>query len=109
MVSALIMPLDTARREWRAAVLFLRRQFLAQPRHRAVEMMQIEPRHAGNRIVLTPAIRRPVGAADEQAVRYGEDHGPLQSEFVSACAGNLAHHLSRSLGRLCRRLPIPKS
>src|SRR5215468_249889 len=54
--------LDAARREWSSAVLLLRGQFLAQPCHRPIEMMQIKPRDARNRIVLAPAIRRPVGA-----------------------------------------------
>jgi hypothetical protein len=48
--------LAAAGREWRALLLLLFRLFLAQPGHRPIEMMQIEPHDAGDRIVLAPAI-----------------------------------------------------
>src|SRR5436190_20645109 len=47
----------------RAAVLLLLRQFLAEPRHRAIEMVQVEPGNAVDRIVLAPALGGTVGAA----------------------------------------------
>src|SRR5271157_3540246 len=50
-------------RERRAAVLLLLRQLLARPRHRPIEMMQIEPLDAGDGVVLAPAIGGAVGAA----------------------------------------------
>ena len=40
--------LAAARGERRAPVLLLLRQFLPQPRHRPIEMMQIEPSDAGD-------------------------------------------------------------
>src|SRR5262245_47715749 len=55
--------LAAARRERAAAILLLRRQLVPQPRHRPIEMVQIEPLDAGDRIVLAPAIRGPIGAA----------------------------------------------
>jgi hypothetical protein len=80
---------------WRkrgAAVLLLRRQFLAQPRHRPIKVMKIELLHAGDHVVLTPAIRGAVGAAHEQAVQYGEEHRALQRELVPPRSGEIANH-----------------
>jgi hypothetical protein len=55
-----------ARSKRRAAVLLLFRQLLAQPRHRPIKMMQVEPLNAGDGVVLAPAIGGAVGAAHEQ-------------------------------------------
>ena len=60
--------LHAARGKRRAASLLLLRQLLAQPCHRAIKMMQIEPRDAGDGIILAPAIGGAVGAAHEQPV-----------------------------------------
>ena len=49
--------------------------------------MKINPSDARNCKVLAPAIRRPVGPADEQAVQHREDHRPLQGELLSPCPG----------------------
>ncbi len=57
--------LGAARSERRAAVLLLRRQLLAEPGHRAIKVMQREPLKAADLVVLAPAIRRAVGAADK--------------------------------------------
>src|SRR5262249_11724811 len=48
--------LHAARGERRATILLLLRQFLAQPGHRPIEMMQIEPLNAGDGVVLLVAI-----------------------------------------------------
>jgi hypothetical protein len=63
--------LDAAGRERRAPALILRRQLLAEPSHRAIEVMQLEPVDAGDPVVFAPAIRRADGAADEQPVQNG--------------------------------------
>jgi hypothetical protein len=76
--------LHAAWRKRRAAILLFLRQFLAQPSHRPIEMMQIEPRNAGDGVVLAPAIGRAIGAAHEQPVQYGEEHRTLQREAVLA-------------------------
>ena len=81
--------LDAARREWRAAVLILRRQLFAKPRHGAIEVMQIEPVDAGDPIILAPAVRRAIGAADEQPVQHGEEHCSLQCKAVLARSGEI--------------------
>src|SRR6516225_2099253 len=57
--------LHAARGERRAAILLLLRQFLAQPGHRPIEMMQIEPLNADDGVVLASAIARQL--ADHRA------------------------------------------
>ena len=84
--------LEAARRERRSTVLLLCGQLLTKPRHRPIEMVQIEPLDAGDRIVLAPAIRGPIGAAHEQAVQYGEQHRPLQRELVPPRPGEFGNH-----------------
>ena len=84
--------LQTARREWRAAVLLFLGQLLAQPGHRPVEMMQIEPLDADDGVILAPAIGGAVGAADEQPVQHREEHGALKRKTVLAFARQLGDH-----------------
>ena len=84
--------LQAARREGRAAILFLRGQFLAQPRHRPIEVMQVEPIDAVDRVVLPPAVRRTVGPAREQAMQNGEEHGTFEREPVLAFSGKFFDH-----------------
>jgi hypothetical protein len=73
-----------------AAILILRRQFLAEPRHCPIELMQVEPVDAGDAVVVrAPAIRRAVGAADEQPVQHSEEHCWFQGEAVFARACEL--------------------
>ena len=84
--------LEAARRERRAAVLLCGRQFLAQPRHRPIEVMQIEPVDAGDPVVLAPTVRCPIGAAAEQPVQHGQEQRPLQRKAVLACARKFRDH-----------------
>ena len=84
--------LQAARCERRAAVLLLLRQLLAQPRHRPIEMMQIEPLDADDGVILAPAIGGAVGAAHEQPVQHGEEHRALQRKAVLAFARQLRDH-----------------
>ena len=81
--------LQAAWRERGTAVLFRRRQFLAQPGHRPIEVMQVEPVDPGDGIVLAPAIRRAVGAADKQPMQDREEYRPLQGKLVSATLGEI--------------------
>ena len=83
---------QAARCKWCAAVLLLGRQFFAQPRHRPIDVMQLEAIGAGDRIVLPPAIRRAIGAAAEQPVQHGEEHRPLQRKAVLAPTGKFLDH-----------------
>ncbi len=84
--------LQAARCERCAAVLLLFRQLLTQPRHRAIEVVQIEPLDAGDGVILAPAISGAVGAAHEQPVQYGEEHHALQLKAVLAFARQLGEH-----------------
>jgi hypothetical protein len=84
--------LQATRCERRAAVLLLLRQLLAQPRHRSIEMMQIEPLGTGDGVILAPAIRGAVGAAHQQPVQHSEDHRALQRKAVLAFARQLRDH-----------------
>ena len=84
--------LAASRRQRRAAVLIFRRQFLTQPRHGAIEVMKIEPVDAGDPIILAPAVRRAIGAADEQPVQHGEEHRPLQCKAVLTRPGEIFDH-----------------
>ena len=56
--------------------------------------MKIEPLHAGEHVVLTPAIRGTVGAAHEQAVQDGEEHRALQRELMPPRAGEIGNHVA---------------
>src|SRR5262245_17481813 len=78
--------LGTAWRKGRATLLVLVGQFLAQPRHCTVEMMQLQIIDAGDSVIIPPAIRGAIGAADEYAVQHGEEHGALQGKAVLALA-----------------------
>jgi hypothetical protein len=84
--------LHAARGERRAAILLLLRQLLAQPGHRPIKMMQIEPLNAGDGVVLAPTIGSAVGAAHEQPVQHREKHRALQRKTVLAFARQLADH-----------------
>ena len=84
--------LQATRGERRAAILLLFRQFLAQPGHRPIEMMQIKPLDAGDRVILAPTIRGAIGAAHEQPVQHGEEYRALQYKAVLTSARQLRHH-----------------
>ena len=59
------------------ALLSILAQFLAEPSHRAIKVMQIESLDAADPIVLPPAVRRAIGAARKQAMQNGEEHRAL--------------------------------
>ncbi len=76
--------LHAARRKWRRGVLLVLGKLLAQPRHRAVEMMQLDPVDAGDAVVLAPAVGGMVRAAAHQTVQHGQERSALQRELVVA-------------------------
>ena len=76
--------LHAARRKRCRAVLLVFRQFLAQPRHRAIEMMQFDPVDAVDAIILAPAIGGAVRAAADEAVQHGQKRRALQRELMVA-------------------------
>jgi hypothetical protein len=83
--------LETAWRQC-AATLFVARQFLAQPRHRPIKVMQVEPLDAVDPVVLAPAVRRPIGPAREQAVQHGEEDRTFERELVLAFSCEFFDH-----------------
>ncbi len=76
--------LHAARRKRRRAVLLVFGKLLAEPRHGAIEMMQLEAVDAIDAIILAPAIGGAVRAAAEQAVQHGQERRALQREVMLA-------------------------
>jgi hypothetical protein len=62
-------------------------------------MVQIQRFDVRDRIILTPAIRRPVRTTHEQAVQNGEKHGALHRELVAARCGEIARQPVSSCSR----------
>src|SRR5450830_1203896 len=81
--------LEAARRKWGAVILFARRQLLAEPGHRPIKMMQVEPLDAVDPVVLSPPIGRPVRSTSEQAMQYGEEDGAFECKPMLALTGDL--------------------
>jgi hypothetical protein len=50
------------------------------------------PNDVGDRIVLAQTIGGAVGAAHEQPVQHGEEHRPLQREFMPALSSEIGDH-----------------
>ena len=95
--------LHAARRKRRRAVLLVFGKLLAQPRHRAIEMLQFDPVDAVDAIILAPTVGGAVRAAADEAVQHGQERRPLQRELMlarlrqaldhAAAAGLLPHPL----------------
>ena len=79
--------LQAARRKRRGARLLVFGEFLAEPAHRAVEMMQVEALDALDPVVLPPAIGGAIRAARKQAVQHGEENRALQRKIMLARTG----------------------
>src|SRR5215204_5796366 len=84
--------LDRARREGRRVVLALLGQFLPEPGHGAVKMMEGQAFGARDGIVLHPRRAVAVRARDEEAVQGGDEHGPLEGELEGARRQELLEH-----------------
>ena len=84
--------LHAARRKRRRRVLLVLGQFLAEPRHRAIKMMQLDPVDAVDAVVLAPAVGGAVRAATEQAVQHGQERRALQRELMPAPARQALDH-----------------
>src|SRR5271169_5156456 len=59
-------------------------QFLAQPGHGAVEVMQIEPLGAGDIVVLHPRPTVAIRSRNEQPMQRGDEHGALDRKLERA-------------------------
>src|SRR5208283_1347717 len=82
--------LDAARRE---RVIGLLLHLLAEPSHGAIEMMQIEPRRAGDVVVLHPRRAVAIGARDEEAMQRRNEHGALNGKLEGAVSEQIAENL----------------
>src|SRR5271166_2770949 len=69
-------------RKRRRGVLPVFGKLLAEPRHRAIEMMQFEPVDPFDAIILAPAVGGAVRAAAEQAVQHGQERRALQRKVM---------------------------
>ena len=90
--------LDRARGERRGAGLLLGRQFLAEPGHGAVEVMQRQPVHAGDGVVGHPLLAGAVRAGDHEPVQHGGEDRALDGELEQALGQQrLDHRLAAGL------------
>ena len=66
---------------------------LAEPAHRAVQMLQLERFGAVDGLVTAPLKRAAVGARDHETVQHGHEHRALDIEMMVAGGEQLAHDL----------------
>ena len=64
---------------------------LAEPTHRAVQMLQLKPRGAVDGLVTAPLKRAAVGARDHEAVQHRHEHRAFDIEVMVAGGQQLAH------------------
>ena len=67
-------------------------QFVAQPAHGAVELMQLEITDAIDDQPMAPLLGGAVGAGVEQPVQHGEKDGAFEIELEFPLAGQFANH-----------------
>jgi hypothetical protein len=91
--------LDGAGREWGGVLLrFLALQFLAQPGHRAIEVVQVERVGTRDGVVGPPLLAGPIRARDHDPVEHGGEDRPLDREGEgAACQQFLDHRAAASL------------
>jgi hypothetical protein len=85
--------LDAARDKG-SAVLIGRGQFLAEPGHGAVEVMELQAIDTGDAVVATPLIAGAVRAGDHQPVQDGEEDGSLDGKLEAATSKQFHHPLA---------------
>jgi hypothetical protein len=73
---------------WACAVL----EFLAEPRHGAIKVMQREVRTAGKDVILHPLLAGAIGARHEQAMQHTHEHRPFERELEGAFLEMLLEH-----------------
>src|ERR1019366_4399806 len=83
--------LDAARRQ-RAHRLLALRQFLAQPGHGAIEMMEPEIIDAVDAVILAPVLAGTVRARYHKTMQYGQEHRALNRELEAAPGQQILHH-----------------
>ena len=78
--------LDRAWGKRRGAGLLLGRQFLAEPGHGAVEVVQSQSLRPGDVVVGQPLLAGAVGAGDHDPVQHGGEDRPLDRDLEAAPA-----------------------
>jgi len=78
--------IGASRRKLGGRVLLLSWEFLAEPGHRAVEVMQVKIVAASDAIVLAPAVGGEIRTAPHQSMQHSEKHRALQREMIPALA-----------------------
>ena len=92
---ALLDPvLDAAGCERRLVLLLIRGQFLAEPGHGPVEVVELEVVAALDLVVGPPLVGGPVAAGVEEAMEDGEEDGPLDVELEAASLQELLDDLA---------------
>src|SRR3954447_22611916 len=87
---ALLDPvLDAAGCERRLALLLVLWQFLSEPGHGPVEVVELEVVATLDLVVLPPLVGGPVTARGEEAMQDGEEDGPLDVELEAASGQEL--------------------
>src|SRR4029079_12077215 len=87
---ALLDPvLDATGCERRLVLLLALGQFLAEPGHGPVEVMELERIAPVDLVVRPPLVGGPVAAGVEEAMQDGEEDGPLDVELESATSQEL--------------------
>ena len=94
--------LHAARRKRRCVLLLVFGKLLAEPRHGAIEMMEIKPVDPFDAIILAPAVGGAVRAAADEAVQHGQERRALQREVMLARARQALDHAPAA-----RLLPHP--
>ena len=84
--------LHAARRE---LALRRRRQLLAQPRYRPIEVVQAQIGRARDGVVDHPLLARAVRTGDEQPVQHADEDRPLEGELEAAAIHELVHHAAQ--------------
>ena len=82
---------DAPRR--RGGIGFAFTERLAEPAHRAVQMLQLERFGAVDGLVTAPLKRAAVGAGDHETVQHGHEHRTFDIEVMVAGGQQLAHDL----------------
>src|SRR4051794_31508097 len=76
--------LDRARGKGCGSALLIGREFLAQPGHGTVEVVQGQPVHAGDGVIGHPLLAGPVRAGHHDPVQHGGEDGPLDRKLEPA-------------------------
>jgi hypothetical protein len=71
-------------------------QFLAEPGHGAVEMMQGQRLGSRNEVVLHPLLAGAIRARHEQAMQHTDEHRPLERDLEGALPEMLLEHRSEA-------------